>query len=170
MSSAREELARVLTDNEPAAAADGFAEVVEKYVKFSNKAEVYFASVLDLPTPLRELYCALIFNSNVGMDGLPVAIWRYDHPEFMSALRSGLRLLNEERLLSMIEQAREHLSSKTSTAAQSDTPNVTFDCEAPGIARAYYVQQKKLMPKISAFLKANRDSVLGAADKLSTNT
>jgi hypothetical protein len=167
MSTASDELDRIIAERDGATAADGLADVVEEFIAFEGTADDYFASIIQLPTPLRELYAALIFNSNIGWDGLPFAICRYDHPEFMAVLRDGFRLLGEDGLLSHIERAREHLRSELSTALQSDTPNVTFDAEAPELSNAVYLAQRKaIMPKIGAYLKSNRERVLSAAGRL----
>jgi len=168
MSTPAEELDIIIVEREEVSAADGFADVVEEHVRFDSTAEDYFGSILALPSPLCELYAALIFNSNVGSDGLPFAIVRYDHPEFLAALRDGLQLLGETSLLSLIELAHEHLEGETSKALQSETPNVTFDQEVPELSNAkYFSQCKSLMHKIGAFLKSNHQQVLAAARQLS---
>jgi hypothetical protein len=167
MSGARQQLDQIIAEREGESAADGLADVVEEYIEFGGSGDDYFASLLRLPSPLRELYAALIFNSTVRFDGLPFAIPRYDHPGFMMALRDGFTLLREERLLSLVERARKHLSSEGSAALHSDTPNVTFDREAPEISNeAYFAAGKGLMPAIGEYLKSHRQAVLAAASQL----
>lgn len=166
MSGARQQLDKIIADLEGESAADGLADVVEEYVEFGGSADDYFASLFRLPSPLLELYAALIFNSTVGWDGLPFAIPRYDRPRFIEALHQGLTLLGEDSLLSLIERAREHLLGKASRALQSNTPNVTFDREMPELSKAYFAQRTSLMPAIGAYLRSNRKAVLAAADQL----
>ena len=167
MSTAREELERILTEREGELAADGFAEVVEGFIEFGETEDDYFSSLQLLPSPLAELYATLIFNSNVRFDGLPAAILYYHkHPEFMLTLQQGLNLLKEQKLWSLIKRASAHLHSDSSNALSSKTPNVTFDQEVPKSSnKSYFAQAKQLMPKIGAFLHANREQVLAAASR-----
>jgi hypothetical protein len=166
MSTARSDLERILKERGGELAADGLAEVVEEYIDFSGSAEDYFASVLRLPVPLCELYAALIFNTNVNLDGLAFAIPRYDHPQFLAALRRGLTLLGEEQLLTTVERAAARLNDDASDVLRSSTPNVTLDRELAGIHKEYFAFSKHLMQRIGDFLHANRVRVLKAADKL----
>lgn len=167
MSTAANELARVIDEYEGVSAADEFANVIEEYINFDGTAEDYFASILNFPTPLRELYAALIFNSNVRWDGLPFAIVRYDKPLFMESLRKGLALLGELKLFSFIERACEHLRSDNSAALESETPNVAFDQEVPALSNEnYFSENKSLMDNIGSYLRHNREQVLTAASQL----
>jgi len=170
MSDARQQLDSIITEREGESAADGLAEFVEEYIVFDGTADDYFESLLRLPSPLLELYAALIFNSTVGWDGLAFAIPRYDHPRFMVAMRSGLAILGEDSLASLVEEARDHLLSDASKALQSKTPNVDFAREAPEINKAYFAERKSLMPRIGAYLKANCERVLAAASQLNNQT
>ena len=171
MTAPSKELERLIFDREDKSAADGFADVVEEHIEFGGTADDYFASVLRLPSPLLELYAALIFNTTVGGDGLAFAIPRYDHHEFVAALARGLILLGEDNLLSLVERARKQLNSESSRALQSNTPNVTLDQEAPELSNsAYSSESKTLMPRIGAYLKSNRERVLAAASRLGVPT
>jgi hypothetical protein len=170
MSKSRDDLAQIIAEREPESAADGLAEVVEDFVNFGGSEDDYFQSILSLPSPLRELYAALIFNTAVGSDGLPCAIPIYSNPEFVDALRDGLRLLGEHELLQLLDRAREHLRSESSEALRSNTPNVTFQREAPDLVAAYMGQRKALMPKIGEYLKTNSEAVLSGASRLDDQT
>lgn len=166
MPTPRQQLAKIIAERDAASAADGLADVVERFVNFGGTEEDYFASLHRLPSPLRELYAALIFNTSAGFDGLACAIPAYADPGFMEAHRNGLTMLGETRLLSLIEKACEQLRSESSQALLSDTPNVAFQQESPAVVGDYWQERKTLMPAIGEYLKANRKEVLAAASRL----
>jgi hypothetical protein len=138
----------------------------ESYIVFSGSAEDYFESIFRLPSPLRELYAVLILDSTIGFDGLACAIPRYHHPVFEQDVRSGFRLLGEDRLLALYEQAREHLLSDATLANRSNTPNVTFAHELPEVNKSYFEERKRLMPAIGQYLKVNAEAILAAGNQL----
>jgi hypothetical protein len=166
MPTPRQQLAKFIAERDPESAADGLAEVVERFVNFGGTEEDYFASLQRLPSPLRELYAALIFNTSAGFDGLPFAIPQYADPGFMEAHRNGLTLLGQTHLLSLIELACEQLRGESSQALLSDTPNVAFQQQSPDLVGDYWQERKTLMPTIGEYLKANRKEVLAAASRL----
>jgi hypothetical protein len=166
MVSARNKLEQILNDCDGESAADAFAEIVEESIEFCGSAEDYFSSLLGLPEPLLQLYAALIFNTTVRMDGLAFAIPRYDNPDFMIAMQEGMAMVGEMQLWSLVERSRAHLLSDSSKALDSKTPNVTLDQELPGITDSYFEINNSLMTNIGKYLRANRTTVLTAADQL----
>jgi hypothetical protein len=159
----QEQLAQILSGNQDEHLANRFDELVEERIVFGGSADDYFASMFRLPSPLLELYATLIFDSTVRSDGLADAIPLYDCPGFIEQLQKGLQLLEQPKLWSIIDRARQHLRSPESTALQSNAPNVTLDRETGGILKEYFATNEELMARIGYFLRKNRDLVLDKA-------
>jgi len=166
MASVRENLARVMLEREGEQLADAFAEVIERRIEFQGTGDDYFASLLRLPSPLLELYAALIFDSRVRADGLADTVPLYDTPEFMGALRRGFEMLDQASLYTVIDRARKQLRDPASAALMSGAPNVALDREAGNVHSAYFAGNKQLMPRIGEYLRRERDLVLAAASEL----